>query len=148
MNSLDEQNHSQMEENNRQTRKGKSRFRGWLTTIAGGIIGSVLTLTVVPYTNYFETYANEPVQQQKENESNSMLNVQQTAATNNSSTISDMVADASKSIVGIVNMQTQTQRYPQGFFGQNASTSEPVENGSGTGVIFKKDSDLCLYCYE
>src|SRR5690348_4893783 len=103
MNSLDEQNHSQMEENNRQTRKGKSRFRGWLTTIAGGIVGSVLTLTVVPYTNYFETYANEPVQQQKENESNSMLNVQKTAATNNSSTISDMVEDASQSIVGIVN---------------------------------------------
>ena len=59
---------------------------------------------------------NEPVQQQKENESNSMLNVQQTAATNNSSTISDMVADASKSIVGIVNMQTQVQRYQRGFF--------------------------------
>ena len=148
MNSLDEQNHSQMEENNRQTRKGKSRFRGWLTTIAGGIIGSVLTLTVVPYTNYFETYANEPVQQQKENESNSMLNVQQTAATNNSSTISDMVADASKSIVGIVNMKTQVQRYQRGFLDQSASTSKPEENGSGTGVIFKKDSESCLYCYE
>lgn len=141
MNSLDEQNHSQMEENNRLTRKGKSRFRGWLTTIAGGIIGSVLTLTVVPYTNYFETYTNEPVQQQKENESNSMLNVQQTAATNNSSTISDMVADASKSIVGIVNMQTQVQRYQRGFLDQSASTSKPEENGSGTGVIFKKDSE-------
>jgi serine protease Do len=141
MNSLDEQNHSQMEENNRQTRKGKSRFRGWLTTIAGGIVGSVLTLTVVPYTNYFETYANEPVQQQKENESNSMLNVQKTAATNNSSTISDMVEDASQSIVGIVNMQTQTQRYQRGLFDQNARTSEPIENGSGTGVIFKKDRD-------
>ena len=48
MNPLDEQNDSQIEETNRQTRKGKSRFRGWLTTIAGGIIGSVLTLTVVP----------------------------------------------------------------------------------------------------
>ena len=141
MNSLDEQNHSQMEENNRQTRKGKNRFRGWLTTIASGIVGSILTLTVVPYTNYFETYANEPVQQQKENESNSMLNVQKTAATNNSSTISDMVEDASQSIVGIVNMQTQTQRYQRGLFDQNASTSEPIENGSGTGVIFKKDRD-------
>ena len=52
-----------------------------------------------------------------------------------------MVADASKSIVGIVNMKTQIQRYPQGFFSQNANTSEPVENGSGTGVIFKKDRD-------
>ena len=91
---------------------------------------------------------NETVQQQKENESNSMLNVQQTAATNNSSTISDMVADASKSIVGIVNMQTQVQRYQRGFLDQSASTSEPVENGSGTGVIFKKDSESCLYCYE
>ena len=84
MNPLDEQNDSQIEETNRQTRKGKSRFRGWLTTIAGGIIGSVLTLTVVPYTPYFETFANETEQQQTENVSNSGLNVQQTAATNNS----------------------------------------------------------------
>ena len=36
MNPLDEQNDSQMEETNRQTRKGKSRFRGWLTTIVRG----------------------------------------------------------------------------------------------------------------
>ena len=27
------------------------------------------------------------------------------------------------------------------FSDQNANTSEPVENGSGTGVIFKKDGD-------
>ena len=45
MNPLDEQRDSQIEETNRQTRKGKSRFRGWLTTLASGIIGSVLTLT-------------------------------------------------------------------------------------------------------
>ena len=141
MNPLDEQNDSQIEETNRQTRKGKSRFRGWLTTLAGGIIGSVLTLTVVPYTPYFETFANETGQQLTQTGSNSGLNVQKTAATNNSSTISDMVADASKSIVGIVNMQTQAQRYQRGFLDQNASTSEPVENGSGTGVIFKKDRD-------
>jgi serine protease Do len=141
MNPLDEQNDSQIEETNRQTRKGKSRFRGWLTTIVGGIIGSVLTLTVTTYTPYFETFAIETEQLQTENVSNSGLNVQKTAATNKSANISDMVADASKSIVGIVNMKTQTQRYPQGFFSQNANTSEPVENGSGTGVIFKKDRD-------
>ena len=141
MNPLDEQNDSQIEETNRQTRQGKSRFRGWLTTIVGGIIGSVLTLTVTPYTPYFETFANETGQQLTQNVSNSGLNVQKTAATNKSANISDMVADASKSIVGIVNMKTQTQSYPQGFFSQNANTSEPVENGSGTGVIFKKDRD-------
>jgi serine protease Do len=141
MNPLDEQNDSQIEETNRQTRKGKSRFRGWLTTIVGGIIGSVLTLTVTTYTPYFETFATETEQLQTENISNSGLNVQKTAATNKSANISDMVADASKSIVGIVNMKTQTQSYPQGFFSQNANTSEPVENGSGTGVIFKKDRD-------
>ena len=58
MNPLDEQNDSPIEETKRQTRKGKSRFRGWLTTIAGGIIGSVLTLTVIPYTPYFENYTS------------------------------------------------------------------------------------------
>ena len=55
MNPLDEQRDSQIEGTNRQTRKGNSRFRGWLTTLVSGIIGSVLTLTVIPYTLYFET---------------------------------------------------------------------------------------------
>lgn len=142
MNPLDEQNDSQIEEINRQTRKGTKRFRGWLNTIAGGIIGSVLTLTVVLYTPYFETFANEAGQQQTENISNSGLNVQKTSAINsNPANISDMVANASKSIVGIVNMQTQTQRYQRGFFDQNASTPEPTESGSGTGVVFKIDGD-------
>ena len=87
-----------------------------MTTIAGGIIGSVLTLTVVPYTPYFETFANETGQQLTETGSNSGLNVQKTAATNNSSTISDMVADASKSIVGIVNMQDPNTKIPSRVF--------------------------------
>ena len=38
-------------------------------------------------------------------------------------------------------MQTQVQRYQRGFLDQSASTSKPEENGSGTGVIFKKDSE-------
>ena len=55
MNPLDEQRDSQIEGTNRQTRTGKSRLRGWLTTLVSGIIGSVLTLTVIPYALYFET---------------------------------------------------------------------------------------------
>ena len=82
MNPLDEQRDSQIEETNRQTRKVKSRFRGWLTTIAGGIIGSVLTLTVVPYIPYFETFANETGQQLTQTGTNNGLNIQKTAATN------------------------------------------------------------------
>ena len=55
-----------------------------------------------------------------------------------------MVEEASKSIVGIVNMQKQTQG--QGFFfptHNNADTnsSNTVESGSGTGVVFKIDGD-------
>ena len=118
MNKID----SQIEETNRQTRKGKSRFRGWLTTIAGGIIGSVLTLTVFHTPLILKPMLMKLYNNKQENESNSRLNVQQTAATNNSSTISDMVADASKSIVGIVNMKTQAQRYLKGFLDQSAST--------------------------
>ena len=67
-----------------------------MTTIVGGIIGSVLTLTVTTYTPYFETFAIETEQLQTENVSNSGLNVQKTAATNKSANISDMVADASQ----------------------------------------------------
>ena len=55
-----------------------------------------------------------------------------------------MVEKASKSIVGIVNMQKQPQG--QGFFfpnsnNANTNSSNVVESGSGTGVIFKIDGD-------
>ena len=52
-----------------------------------------------------------------------------------------MVENASKSIVGIVNMQTQATKISTRFFRTQIMLVplNLVESGSGTGVIFKKD---------
>jgi serine protease Do len=140
------------EEPKKQSQQGKSKFKGMMSTIAGGIIGSVLTLTILPQTGYLEnvyTSAEKGVSQLLgQNDSNNVstdaVTIKQTTATNSNSSTADMVEKASKSIVGIVNMQKQIQG--QGFFfpnsnNANTNSSNVVESGSGTGVIFKIDGD-------
>ena len=144
-----------IEEPKKQRGQGKSRLKGFMTTLAGGVIGSVLTLTIVPHTDYIEglysTVENKVSQISGQIDDNHLpsgeVTVQKTAATNSDSTISvaDMVEEASKSIVGIVNMQTQTQNqsffFPNGSNNGGSGSSETVESGSGTGVVFKIDGD-------
>jgi serine protease Do len=156
MNHYNEHIPNPIEEPKKQRKQGESRLKGFMTTLAGGVIGSVLTLTIVPHTDYIEglysTVENKVSQISGQIEDNSLssgeITVQKTAATNSDSTttVADMVEEASKSIVGIVNMQTQTQN--QGLFfpngssnGNSNSNSETVESGSGTGVVFKMDGD-------
>jgi len=153
MNDLNEQIPNPIEEPKKQRKQGKSTLKGFMTIIAGGVIGSVLTLTILPQTDYIENlYASaekEVSQVLDQEDSDSSLSetvtVQKTAATNSdtSASLADMVEEASKSIVGIVNMQTQTQS--QGYFPPNSNSatesSEVVESGSGTGVVFNIDGD-------
>ncbi len=140
------------EEPKKQRQQGKSKFKGMMSTIAGGVIGSVLTLTILPQTGYLEnlyTTAENGVsqllgQQESNGVSTNAVTVKPTTATNSNSSVADMVEKASKSIVGIVNMQKQPQG--QGFFFPNSNNADTnssniVERGSGTGVIFKIDGD-------
>ncbi|MDR4341765.1 serine protease, partial [Bacillus thuringiensis] len=54
------------------------------------------------------------------------------------SKISDMVEDISPAIVGITNLQAQSN---SSLFGSSSSgSSEDTESGSGSGVIFKKEN--------
>ena len=89
------------------------------------------------------------------NESNNVstdaVTIKQTTATNSNSSIADMVEKASKSIVGVVNMQKQPQG--QGYLfpnsnNANTNSSNVVESGSGTGVIFKVDGNVRIYCNQ
>ena len=152
MNDFNEQLPIPNEEPKEQRQKGKSKFKGMMSTIAGGVIGSVLTLTILPQTGYLEnvyTSAEKGVsqllgQQESNSASTDAVTVKQTNASNSNSSIADMVEKASKSIVGIVNMQKQPQG--QGFFfpnsnDANTNSSNVVESGSGTGVIFKVNGD-------
>lgn len=123
-------------------KKKKRNFKGFASMVAAGVVGSVLTLTVLPYTDYMENFSsnvdNQSVGTVKQNtnaEANTVT-AQPTSA-KSSSSIADTVEQLSKTIVGIVNYQQQQSR---GFYGSNSSQS--VESGTGSGVIFQKNNDI------
>jgi serine protease Do len=124
------------------TRKKKRNVKGFASMVAAGVVGSVLTLTVLPYTDYLENfYQNDQKQsivttQQNANSEVNTVTAQPTSA-KSSSSIADTVEHLSKTIVGIVNYQ---ERQSTGFYG--SSTSQNVESGTGSGVIFKKNNDI------
>lgn len=120
------------------------RWRGVLATVSAGVIGSMLTMAIIPYSDQLESLysaVEQKVSNQTETSSSNnsdQVIAQQTSTTNLSDTsgsMADMVEEASKAIVGIVNKQTQGNNY------SNASNSEAVESGSGTGVVFKIDDE-------
>ncbi|MFC4321210.1 S1C family serine protease [Litchfieldia salsa] len=130
-------------------KKEKKSRRGLLTLVGGGVIGSMLTLSLIPISGYVEdlySSVESKVSQfstttENSNSSNETeaVTIKETAVTTTTSpssgSMADIVEEASKAIVGIVNLQPQTQ----GRFYPNSSSSEAVESGTGTGVIFKID---------
>jgi len=125
----------------------KPKLKGVFSLLAAGILGSALTFFTIPYTDiYNEKY--EEMQEQvasltkkvENSSTSSSIKAETTSATassestdTKSTSIADMVENSSKAIVGIVNLQQQTSQFSQ-------STGEDVESGSGSGIIFKKDS--------
>jgi serine protease Do len=129
-----------------------------LTAVTAGVVGSVLTLTALPYTDYFKNYVKEnngAVSQQVSTVSSAVKAVSsKTTAASSSGSAADIVESVSKTIVGIVNYQQQ-QSNNSSFFGNyggfgnygnnngnsSDSGSQSVETGSGSGVIFQKNGD-------
>ncbi|WP_040226051.1 S1C family serine protease [Bhargavaea cecembensis] len=106
----------------------RSRF-GWLQTIGGGVIGSVLTLAIaVPMLDQEPAATNEPAQSSVESGSQTTQPVK--VATDGS--LADMVEQASGSIFGIVNYQTQQNPFSQG-------PGKEAEYATGSGVLIKVD---------
>ncbi|WP_456272227.1 S1C family serine protease [Bacillus sp. AK031] len=113
--------------------KKPSKGRGFLSTVGAGIIGSVLTLTVLPQTDYYQDLAQNStagITQQADSSSVAGINATNVSA---SGDIASMVEDASKAIVGIVNYQQQSNRY--------TGVAEEAKAGTGSGVLFKKEGD-------
>lgn len=130
--------------NNSDNRNNKKRnLKGFASTLAAGVIGSVLTLTILPHTDYIKSfYPNvEATNSQAANEVIKPVAAQPTAVS--TSSIADTVEKVSKAIVGIVNYQQQQQQ-SNDFFGNNNdnnnsnNSQQSVETGSGSGVIFQK----------
>lgn len=128
--------------NNRIEKKKNNKrrnFQGLVSTVAAGVVGSVLTLTILPYTDYMENFYPK-VESQVQNTSDTSVkpvSVQQTSAKSNSS-IADTVEQLSKTIVGVVNYQQQQSRNIYG----SSNSSESVQSGTGSGVIFQKNNDI------
>ncbi|WP_409253013.1 S1C family serine protease [Bacillus sp. SCS-153A] len=117
--------------------KKPSKGRGFLSTVGAGVIGSVLTLTVLPQTDYYQNFAPTTIQetagvtQQAETSADSSgINAKNVSAV---SDVANIVEEASKAIVGIVNYQQQSNRY--------TGTSQEAQAGTGSGVLFKKEGD-------
>jgi len=121
-----------------QKQKKKRNVKGFASTLAAGVIGSVLTLAVLPHTDYIKNHfpkvENQEAISTQQGTSVKPVMAQPTAASSNS--IADTVEKVSKAIVGIVNYQQQQNN----FYG-NPNSSQSVESGSGSGVIFQKNND-------
>ncbi len=120
--------------------KKRSKTDGFFTALTAGILGSVLTFTVLPHTDYFQEQvqqkATDTAQQLETAEvetASGNITATQTSASNSNASVADIVEDASKAIVGIVNLQEQRSPF--------SPTASSVESGSGTGVIFKQTND-------
>ncbi|MBP1913805.1 S1C family serine protease [Lederbergia galactosidilytica] len=115
--------------------KGKTTVKRVVSTVSAGVIGSVLTLTVVFNTPIFKDADSQeaavPTANADTGQSSSQ-NIQQLSA--DTTSLADMVEQASKTVVGIVST-SKTQENP--FAPQNANRSE----SSGSGVIFKKEDN-------
>lgn len=118
-------------------RKSKGFVKGMVSTLTAGVIGSVLTMTIFPQTEIFQSYY-EPVENQEGRVSEvstaeAAVNIVPTSVTNSTTSIADIVENTSSAIVGIVNMQQQNDRFSR--------SSEMVESGSGSGVLIKKTDE-------
>ncbi|MEK4149124.1 trypsin-like peptidase domain-containing protein [Robertmurraya sp. FSL W8-0741] len=119
-------------------KKPKSKLKGFLSMVAAGAVGSVLTMTVIPQTDFFHDYY-QPVAEGSENVAGAAtqgneVNIMPTSTNNSSASVADIVDQTASAIVGIVNRQQQNNPFSR--------TSEVVESGSGSGVIFKKTDDV------
>jgi serine protease Do len=111
--------------------KKSNKFKSILSTVMAGAVGSAITLASV---NFIETDAGNQLQPQTESvtESNSNIVTTPTSA-KSSGSIADIIETSSKSIVGITNIQSQSNPFSQ--------SQGNVESGSGSGVIFKKEGN-------
>ena len=111
--------------------KKSNKFKSIMSTVMAGVVGSAITLAAV---NFTEADAGIQVQPQTESAPESNSNIVTTPTTaKNAGSIADIIESSSKSIVGITNIQQQSDPFSR--------TQGNVETGSGSGVIFKKEGD-------
>lgn len=114
-----------------ETEKKRSTWKRFLSTVGGGIVGSVLTLGLVFNTNLVPAISQNAADVQANNTPS--YNIEQTSAKSAPLSLSDMVEEASSAIVGVVKYQSSGNRFAQKV--------DDVESGTGSGVIYKVEGD-------
>jgi serine protease Do len=154
--------YGKMNSSEKQKSGRKGSLRVILSTVTAGVVGSAITLAVLPHTDYFNSISkvNNGVTTQQAT-TTPVVKTVSTKATASTSTgsIADMVDKVSKTIVGIENYQQQNTN-SNNLFGSNGSfdnsgssdsfgnssnygsgnSSQAVETGSGSGIIFQKNA--------
>lgn len=132
----------------------KKRGFGWFRPLLGGVIGGSLALGIYTFTPLGDHDSQDTAKQSSSQQQTQSVTAKSTSSESKKSTsssssssafksedsskISDMVEDLSPAIVGITNLQAQSN---SSLFGSSSSdSSENTESGSGSGVIFKKEN--------
>lgn len=118
-------------------KKTNPKVKGFLSMLSAGVLGSALTLAVAPQIDGLQgLFSAEPKTEQTQEviEATGPVQIQPTEVKNSSASIADMVEQASKGIVGITSLTAQQNPF-------NRSSSQNVESGTGSGVIFQKDGN-------
>ncbi|MBB5324943.1 serine protease Do [Anoxybacillus tepidamans] len=125
-------NMQQYEYTNRPPKK-RGFFSFLSASIVGAVIGSGVTLYIAPVLGiYTQVESKQTAVAQQETKTNNTLPLQQTASTSNNMVQAiDQVAEA---VVGVINIQKQTDMF--------SNVSQEQEAGTGSGVIFKKDGNV------
>ncbi|MEG7334484.1 serine protease HtrA [Bacillus sp. 0102A] len=132
----------------------KKRGFGWFRPLLGGVIGGSLALGIYTFTPLGDHDSQDTAKQSSSQQQTQAATAKSTSSessksssnsssssafkSEDSSKISNMVEDISPAIVGITNLQAQSN---SSLFGSDSSgSSEGTESGSGSGVIFKKEN--------
>ncbi|WP_285768609.1 trypsin-like peptidase domain-containing protein [Peribacillus sp. SI8-4] len=129
---------------NEQVRVKEERKKGkslWMTSLVSGTVASMVTSSVFLFGGDFIDQEKNPVagsaQTASVTQPDGGVTTQKLSAGTDSRDRANMVEAASKSIVGVVNLQETQNQNP---FQQQSTESEKVETGTGSGVIYKKDN--------
>lgn len=136
----------------------KKRGFGWFRPLLGGVIGGSIALGIYTFTPLGDHDSQDTVKQSSSQQQTQSVTAKSTSSessksssssssssafkSENSSKISDMVEDLSPAIVGITNLQAQSNSslFGSDSSGSSSDSSEDTESGSGSGVIFKKEN--------
>ena len=132
---LEEQNKQVRDYHTENNNRKKPVLKGFMKTVAAGMVGSFLTLTIAPHIGQVMDNESVAATIQENNTSNSAIEVQQVSTSTVS--LADIIEESSKAIVGITNIQIgRSNSYP-GFYQKQGESSQEVESGTGSGVVYK-----------